>query len=150
MKEQKKMLLAYAEEGDLLAMGGGSWANGGGYSVTTNGFLTSFYAESHLKGCVGFELIDAAAMLKPYLEGKISKGMVCQGELAASYCKETDTLDLVSVQESVDHDEDVAENLIAHFSRQGQAIGFTLKKAHKLLSPHLVESSVISGGAENT
>lgn len=150
MKEQKKLLLAYSEEGDLLAMGEGSWAKGGGYSVTRNGFFTSFYAERGLKGCVGFELIDAAAMLTPYLEGKVSKGTVCMGELEASYYRETDTLELVSTRELVTHDEDVAEDLVAHFGEQGRAIGFTLKNAYKLLSPHLNESSVILGGMKNT
>ena len=150
MKDQKKLLLAYAEEGDLLAMGDGSWAEGGGYSVTRNGFFTSFYAGRELKGCVGFELIDAAVMLLPYLEGKVSNGMVCTGELEASYNRETDTLELVSTRESVTHDEYVAEDLVAHFGEQERAIGFTLKNARKLLLPHLSKSPVMYGRAKNT
>lgn len=150
MKKQKKLLLAYSEEGDLLAMGDGSWARGGGHSVTRNGFFTSFYAGRGLEGCVGFELIDAAAMLLPYLEGKVSNGTVCGGELEASYHGDTDTLELVRAQESVTHYEDVAEDLVAHFGRQGRAIGFTLKNACKLLSPHLNKNSATFRGAKNT
>jgi len=150
MKNPKKLLLAYSQEGDLLAMGDGSWARGGGYSVTANGFFTSFYAVRGLKGCVGFELIDAATMLLPYLEGKVSNGLLCMGELEVSYSRGTDTLELVSTRESVTHDEDVADDLVAHFGEQGRAIGFTLKNASKLLLPHLNKGYVISGGAKNT
>ena len=150
MREQKKLMLAYSEEGDLLAMGNGSWARGGGHSVTKNGFFTGFYAERGLKGCVGFELIDAATMLKPYLEGKLSKGIVCNGELAASYSEDADTLVLVSALESVTHNEDVAEGLVAHCNGQGRAIGFTLKKAGKLLSPYLNEIPVIPSVVKNS
>ena len=135
-------MLAYSDEGDVLAIGNGSWAKGGGFSVTKDGFFTGFYAERGLKGCVGFELIDAVTMMKPYLEGKVSEGTVCNGELAASYSEDTDTLVLISARESVTDDEDVAEGLVAHCNRQGRAVGFTLENAAKLLSPYLNETHV--------
>lgn len=137
-------MLSYSEEGDLLAMGNGSWANGGGHSVTKNGFFTAFYAKRGLKGCVGFELVDAATMLRPYLEGKVSKGTVCNGELSASYFPNTDTLILVSARESASDSEYVAEGLVAHRNGQGRAIGFTLESADQLLSPYLKETPVLS------
>ena len=145
MGELGSLLLDYSAEGDLLAMGNGSQAKGGGYSVTSNSFFTGFYAERDKTGCVGFELLDAARMLTPYLNGGVSKGGVCEGELSASYSNDTDTLTLVSVQESVTHDESVADGLVAHCNQHGQAVGFTLKNAGKVLLPHLQEWKTQTG-----
>ena len=115
------------KKGDLLAIGNGAQAKGGGYSVTRNSFFTGFYAERDKRQCVGFDLLDAALMLTLYLNGGASRGVVCDGELSVSYCDETDTLILVSNREPVTHNQDVADGLIAHCNELGWAVGFTLK-----------------------
>ncbi len=137
MSEPKNLLVSYAEEGDLLAIGNGAQAKGGGYSVTRNSFFTGFYAEKDRRQCVGFDLLDAALMLTLYLNGEASQGVVCDGELSVSYCDETDTLILVSNREPVAHNQDVADGLTAHCNELGRAVGFTLKNAGQLLLPYL-------------
>jgi uncharacterized protein YuzE len=127
----------YVKEGDFFSMWNGIPANGGGRNITTNTILTGFYAERDAHGCVGFDLFDAAKMLSPYLNGEVSKGTLYHGELLASYSRESDTLVLVSSQESVTHDEHIAEGLVAHCNESGWAVGFTLENAGELLSPHL-------------
>ena len=137
MSKPPKLLLSYSEIGDLLAMGIGAWANGGGHSVTSNSFFTGFYAEPETNQCVGFEILDAALILTPYLNGKLSQGTVFNNELAISYRQETDTLILISNREPSAQNQPVADGLVAHCNKHGLAVGFTMKNAAKLLRPHL-------------
>ena len=139
MSKPPKLLLSYSEIGDLLAMGIGAWANGGGHSVTSNSFFTGFYAEPETNQCVGFEILDAALILTPYLNGKLSQGTAFNNELAISYHQETDTLILVSNREPAVQSQNVADSLIAHCNKHGHAVGFTMKNAAKLLLPYLKE-----------
>lgn len=139
MSDPKDLLIAYATEGDLLAIGIGAWANGGGHSVTSNSFFTGFYAEPETNQCVGFEILDAALILTPYLNGKLFKGTAFNNELAISYRQETDTLILVSNREPFAQNQPVADGLVAHCNKHGLAVGFTMKNAAKLLRPHLKE-----------
>lgn len=132
----RKLLIDYAQEFDLLAMGNGSWANGGGRDITSKTILTAFYADDGKSSCIGFDLFDAVLMLTPYLKGEVLQGTLCDGELPASYSKDTDTLILVSTQESITHNDYVADGLLAHCNKSGLAVGFTLKNASKLLLPH--------------
>lgn len=145
MSDIKALLIAYAIEGDLLAMGNGSWANGGGANITSSTLLTAFYAESGKSECVGLELFDAALILAPYLNGELSKGTAFDGELAVSYHRETDTLLLVSNREPAVQDQTVADGLIAHCNQRGLAVGFTMKNAAQLLLPHLKEWKAPTG-----
>ena len=145
MNHLKNLLIAYAPEGDLLAMGNGSWANGGGANITSGTLLTAFYAESGQPECIGFDLFDAAVTLAPYLNGELTKGAAFDGELTVSYCQETDTLMLLSNREPAAHTQHVANGLVAHCNKSGQAIGFTLKNAAQRLLPHLKKRKTKTG-----
>ena len=130
--------IGYTWEGDFLSI----WkknasAMGGGHTVTRDTILTGFYANPDKSHCIGFELFDAAQMLLPYLRHEVSRGTLCEGELAASYQLDTDTLGLFSTAEGITDEQVVTEGLIAHRNDRGLAIGFTLERAAELLLPHL-------------
>ena len=130
--------IGYTWEGDFLSI----WkkdasARGGGYTITWDTILTGFYANPGKKHCIGFELLDAAQMLLPYLRREVSQGTVCNGELLASYEVDTDTLALLSTAEDFTDDQIITGGLVAHCNERGLAVGFTLKRAAELLLPHL-------------
>ncbi len=57
-------------------------------------------------------------------------------KLKVSYFKDTDTLSLWNEQPA-SHADDVAENLIADYNSEGDAVGFTLEHAAEILLPIL-------------
>lgn len=57
-------------------------------------------------------------------------------KLRIDYCKDTDTLSLWNEQPA-SHADDVAENLIADYNSEGDAVGFTLEHAAEILVPIL-------------
>ena len=57
-------------------------------------------------------------------------------KLRIDYCKDTDTLSLWN-EHPASHADDVAENLIADYDSEGDAVGFTLEHAAELLLPIL-------------
>ena len=138
MGKVESINIGYTREGDFLSI----WkenasASGGGYTVTWDTILTGFYANPGKKHCVGFELLDAAQLLLPYLRREVSQGTLCNGELVASYKVDTDSLALLSTTEEITDDQVVAGGLVAHCNERGLAVGFTLERAAELLLPHL-------------
>ena len=138
MGKVDSIAIGYTWEGDFLSI----WkknasAKGGGYTVIENTILTGFYANPGKRHCVGFELLDAAQMLLPYLRSEVSHGTLCNGELLASYQVDTDTLVLLSAAEDITDDQIIADGLFAHCNERGIAVGFTLERAAELLLPHL-------------
>ena len=130
--------IGYTWEGDFLSLWKkGASAKGGGYTITWDTILTGFYANPGKKHCVGFELLDAAQMLMPYLRREVFQGTLCNGELVASYQVDTDTLALLSNTEDITDDQVVANGLVAHCNERGLAVGFTLQRAAELLLPYL-------------
>ncbi len=133
----RELKIDFVPEGDFLALWNGLPAGGGGGDITKYTILTAFYAERGSRECVGFDLLDAAKMLMPFLNLKVVKGSLCNGELWASYEKESDTLTLTKSDCPIVFDQSVAEGLTAHKQEDGRAVGFTLERAAELLLPHL-------------
>ena len=133
----RELKIDFVPEGDMLALWNGLPARGGGGDITKYTILTAFYAERGSRECVGFDLFDAAKMLKPFLTQDIAKGSLCDGELSASYEKVGDTLTLTKSGCSIAFDQEIAAGLIAHKQEDGRAVGFTLECAAELLLPHL-------------
>lgn len=121
----------------MLALWNGLPARGGGGDITKYTILTAFYAEHGSRECVGFDLFDAAKMLMPFLAQDIARGSLCNGELSASYERESDMLALTKSGCSIAFDQVVADGLTAHKLEDGRAVGFTLERAAELLLPHL-------------
>ena len=133
-----KLEIKYVREGDLLCLWNDLHGPVKGGDITTMTILTAFHSRDGDWDCRGFDLYDAAKMLRQFLknEGEF-KGELCQDELSASYSCDTDTLMLMSNRHKPVRDYAVAEGLTAHCTEKGWAVGFTLERAAELLLPHL-------------
>ena len=128
----------YVCDGDLLCLWNDLHEPVTGFDITTMTILTAFHSRKGNRTCKGFDLYDAAKMLRPFLKGEGEfKGELCQDELSASYSCDTDTLMLMSNRHKPVRDYAVAEGLTAHCTEKGWAVGFTLERAAELLLPHL-------------
>ena len=136
--ESGNLEIKYVWEGDLLCLWNDRHGPTTGFDITTNTILTAFHSRDGDRQCRGFDLYDAAKMLLPLLknEGEFMVGL-CQHELSASYCSETDTLMLVGNRHTPVHSNAIADGLTAHRRDDGRAVGFTLERAAELLLPHL-------------
>ena len=135
--ESGNLEIKYVWEGDLLCLWNDLHVPVTGFDITTKTILTAFHSREGDGICRGFDLYDAAKMLRPFLKEEKLEGELCQGELSASYSCESDTLKIVSNRHTVVVSYLVANGLTAHCTERGWAVGFTLERAAELLLPYL-------------
>ena len=135
--------IEYVWEGDLLCLWNDLRGPTAGFDITTQTILTAFHSREGKRECRGFDFYDAAKMLLPFLREEtyphpeLIEGELCQGELSASYSRESDTLKIVSNRHTPVVSHFIADGLSAHCTERGRAVGFTLERAAECLLPHL-------------
>ena len=145
-----KLEIAYYDETDTLSLWNGRPASEAGDLIATgaldadpDGTVTGdIIADYDADGkVVGFTIEHAAELLLHPLtrKGGISQHLEIDGMYAGyryTLSLNNGTLTVNSDREQARSDE-VAEHLTAHYDANGDAAGFTLKRAAELLLPHL-------------
>ena len=126
-----------SEGGDLIATGELISSNGEGNAVTVD-IIADYDADGRV---VGFTIEHAAELLLHPLarKGGTTDHLEVRGVYAGyryTLSMNNGTLTMSSDRVKVRSDE-VAEHLTAHYDADGDATGFTLKRAAELLLPHL-------------
>lgn len=135
--ERRKLKIEYVCEGDLLCLWNDVRGPVKGGDITTGTILTAFHSRDGIRECRGFDFYDAAKMLVPFLKDEEGVTELYQGELSATYSRESDTLTIVSNRHTPIDSSLIADGLTAHCNEKGWAVGFTLERAAELLLPHL-------------
>ena len=126
-----------SEAGDLIATGALVPGNGAN-NVVTGDIIADYDADGKV---VGFTIEHAAELLLHPLtrKGGISQHLEIDGMYAGyryTLSLNNGTLTVNSDREQARSDE-VAEHLTAHYDANGDAAGFTLKRAAEILLPYL-------------
>ena len=97
--------------------------------------MANFDTQGH---CMGFEFLDAADLLLPYLCPDKFPKFDLEDNLTISYSTESDTLYFYN-SNPVSYSETVIEHCVAHLDTEGYPVGFTLEKASEYILPLLLQ-----------